>query len=210
VKNIEVRRASVEQIDFLLKHDIVRTGTRSITFISLDQSISFLSDELRKLEKKRQKGSTMVVPGNKISALQQRRQQHKNLRPSLPSSPIRSAPSSPTQSMQNPSASLTASTPAMSPESQPFIKLEHSSTSPFSVVKIESSPPPPNNPLNYPQYFTYSQESSRNPGHIEMHGTSFSPFGAFNQKGYIAAPFSIPAQMFGQYIGTEDHEQWYV
>eukprot|EP01101_Sappina_pedata_P003461 TRINITY_DN1378_c0_g1_i1.p1 TRINITY_DN1378_c0_g1~~TRINITY_DN1378_c0_g1_i1.p1 ORF type:complete len:297 (-),score=85.32 TRINITY_DN1378_c0_g1_i1:386-1276(-) len=60
VKNIEVRRATVDQIEHLLKQDIVRTGTRSITFVSLDQSINFLAEELKKLEKKRQKAALIV------------------------------------------------------------------------------------------------------------------------------------------------------
>jgi len=78
VKNIEVRRATVEQIDFLLKHDIVRSGTRSITFVSLDQSISFLADELKKLDKKRQKAAIILSGQFKSESKNQQQQQYIN------------------------------------------------------------------------------------------------------------------------------------
>src|SRR5438045_775185 len=42
VKNIALRRATSEQVEFLQNHDLVRTWTRSATLVPLDQSVSFL------------------------------------------------------------------------------------------------------------------------------------------------------------------------
>eukprot|EP01103_Thecamoeba_quadrilineata_P017977 TRINITY_DN6615_c0_g1_i1.p1 TRINITY_DN6615_c0_g1~~TRINITY_DN6615_c0_g1_i1.p1 ORF type:complete len:205 (-),score=24.43 TRINITY_DN6615_c0_g1_i1:50-628(-) len=57
VKNITLRRASPEQVDHLLKTNIVKPGTRSITLIPIEKSRSFIKDELKKLSRKRYKSN---------------------------------------------------------------------------------------------------------------------------------------------------------
>eukprot|EP01103_Thecamoeba_quadrilineata_P018785 TRINITY_DN7361_c0_g1_i1.p1 TRINITY_DN7361_c0_g1~~TRINITY_DN7361_c0_g1_i1.p1 ORF type:complete len:281 (-),score=43.88 TRINITY_DN7361_c0_g1_i1:63-905(-) len=53
VKNIPVRRATPEQVDFLLKINIVKPGTRSITLIPAEQALAFVSEELKKTSTKK-------------------------------------------------------------------------------------------------------------------------------------------------------------
>lgn len=48
VKKITVMKASSEQVDYLLKTNVVKLGTRSITFIPLDQGTSYIKEELGK------------------------------------------------------------------------------------------------------------------------------------------------------------------
>lgn len=49
VKKITVLRASPEQVDYLLKTNVVKPGTRSITFIPIDQGMSYINEEIKKV-----------------------------------------------------------------------------------------------------------------------------------------------------------------
>eukprot|EP01102_Stenamoeba_stenopodia_P004567 TRINITY_DN14866_c0_g1_i1.p1 TRINITY_DN14866_c0_g1~~TRINITY_DN14866_c0_g1_i1.p1 ORF type:complete len:336 (+),score=101.27 TRINITY_DN14866_c0_g1_i1:551-1558(+) len=62
VKNLTITRASPEQVDYLLKTNVVKPGTRSITFIPIDQAISYIEEEIKKvgLRKKKDKSPTKL------------------------------------------------------------------------------------------------------------------------------------------------------
>jgi len=53
VKNISIKRATPEQVDYLLKMNIVKPGTRSITFVPIEQALNFIKDELNKIGSRR-------------------------------------------------------------------------------------------------------------------------------------------------------------
>jgi len=63
VKNIQVLRATPEQVDFLLKTNVVKPGTRSITFIPFNQAVAYITDEIKKvgLRKKKERHGTKPV-----------------------------------------------------------------------------------------------------------------------------------------------------
>lgn len=62
VKNLAITRASPEQVDYLLKTNVVKPGTRSITFIPIDQAIAYIEEEIKKvgLRKKKDKSPTKL------------------------------------------------------------------------------------------------------------------------------------------------------
>jgi hypothetical protein len=62
VKNLTIARATPEQVDYLLKTNVVKPGTRSITFIPIDQAISYIEEEIKKvgLRKKKDKSPTKL------------------------------------------------------------------------------------------------------------------------------------------------------
>jgi len=166
VKNIEVRRATVEQIDFLLKHDIVRSGTRSITFVSLDQSISFLADELKKLDKKRQKAA-IILSGQFKS--ESKIQQHiKDFSENVPHYPMESY------------SGCGAAMPQLNSNSLPNIKME--GTAPNSPPQFYYAAAVPTN--NYcqgssPAVAGYSMPPSDYPTYP---GYSFAPLYSFDRE----------------------------
>lgn len=49
VKKIPVVRASTEQVDYLLKTNVVKPGTRSVTFIPIDHAMSYIHEEIKKV-----------------------------------------------------------------------------------------------------------------------------------------------------------------
>lgn len=57
VKKMSVLKATSEQVDYLLKTNVVKPGTRSITFIQIDQGMSYINEEINKvgLRKKKEK-----------------------------------------------------------------------------------------------------------------------------------------------------------
>ena len=62
VKNLSIARATPEQVDYLLKTNVVKPGTRSITFIPIDQAIAYIEEEIKKvgLRKKKDKSPTKL------------------------------------------------------------------------------------------------------------------------------------------------------
>jgi hypothetical protein len=64
VKNLTIARASPEQVDYLLKTNVVKPGTRSITFVPIDQGLSYINEEINKvgLRKKKDKSNSPAKP----------------------------------------------------------------------------------------------------------------------------------------------------
>jgi len=59
IKSVTVKRATPEQLDFMLKNKIVKPGTRSVTFVAYHESIPFIECEIKKFtRKKRTHGNT--------------------------------------------------------------------------------------------------------------------------------------------------------
>jgi len=214
VKNIEVKRATVEQIDYLLKNDIVRTGTRSITFISLDHSISFLSDELRKLEKKKQKSSSAPLTQSNEQAMAQ----PKRLSPkqqTMMNGKKEYSPASSSESLSSlhlsvaPDLAFSQHAFQISPETPP-IKLESSSPSSVSLAQIHpihgntlASNSFPSNTGLYSQYPHTAPvqadpqvDSLQNRSNLTLHSyTTGAPYGYDHPQNYYTYSFA-PVQSY--------------
>jgi hypothetical protein len=68
VKYIAVQRATPDQVDFLIKTNVVKPGTRSVTFVPLEPAIPYINEELKKIgsRKKKNNNSNEVNPNTKI------------------------------------------------------------------------------------------------------------------------------------------------
>jgi hypothetical protein len=53
LKKVPVKRATPEQLEFLLRSRIVRPGTRSVTFVGYHEAIPFIEKETKRLTRKR-------------------------------------------------------------------------------------------------------------------------------------------------------------
>jgi len=51
IKNLDVIRASPSQVDYLVQTNSIKRGTHSVTMVPLKQGISFIAEEVKRLEK---------------------------------------------------------------------------------------------------------------------------------------------------------------
>lgn len=78
VKRITVIRGSSEQVDYLLKTNVVKPGTRSITFIPIDQGMAYINEEIKKVgarKKNKDKSKPYTVERTKLVTRSQDRSQ---------------------------------------------------------------------------------------------------------------------------------------
>eukprot|EP01102_Stenamoeba_stenopodia_P009817 TRINITY_DN290_c0_g1_i4.p1 TRINITY_DN290_c0_g1~~TRINITY_DN290_c0_g1_i4.p1 ORF type:complete len:402 (-),score=89.65 TRINITY_DN290_c0_g1_i4:101-1219(-) len=64
VKYIAVQRATPDQVDFLVKTNVVKPGTRSITFVPFEPAIAYISEEIKKVGTRKKKKVTGNGNGN--------------------------------------------------------------------------------------------------------------------------------------------------
>jgi len=142
IKNVTVKRASPEQLDFMLKNKIVKPGTRSVTFVAYHESIPFIECEIKKFtRKKRSHGSLHKISSESAPLFWDDKTQNALIvlselavfelrEPTSPTSLSRSP--SPTLSSDSPSPPLS---PTMNNNTFPSIQyLPHPSNFPSSVL----------------------------------------------------------------------------
>jgi len=68
IKNLEIVRATPEQVDYLVQSCSIKRGTHSVTMVPLKQGLNFISDEVKRLAKlgaknnKKHKKKSVISP----------------------------------------------------------------------------------------------------------------------------------------------------
>jgi|ERR1711974_83119 len=103
IKNISIRRATSEQVNFLIREQAVRAGTHSVTLVPYESGINFMAEAQRKLKRK-----------TAFTKRKSTRSSKRKSSSSASSSPSNSTPSSPASSSP-PAPKRTETTPPPTP-----------------------------------------------------------------------------------------------
>jgi len=133
IKGIYVKRATADQIEWLFKANVVRPGTRSVTFVPFDPTLSFILEEAKKLSRKKRKSEASKKQQHLISESdgEDSPEIHR-----IPSSPIANSYTS--QHHQGGGAGVIAGFPSIH-ESRPSLFPNNEESAQFNSLSILSA-----------------------------------------------------------------------